>query len=90
MNGRRNIFTLLLIISGADLGGVTRVTSHPPLARQPVSCYYYVCDLSYFDVVLCPSLSHILAISFSRKPSPLNARSLRSLGFPKSPPSKKS
>jgi len=19
-----------------------------------ISCYYYVCDLSYFDVVLCP------------------------------------
>jgi len=29
-------------------------TSHPPpLARQPISCYYYACDLSYFDVVLC-------------------------------------
>ena len=32
-----------------------------PLARQPMSCYYYVCDLSYFDVVLCPSSSQILA-----------------------------
>ena len=38
---------------------MTRVTSHPPLARQPISCYYYVCNLSYFDVVLCPSSSQI-------------------------------
>jgi len=29
--------------SGADLGGMTRVTSHPP-ARQPISCYYCACD----------------------------------------------
>jgi len=46
----------------ADLAGVTTVTSHPyspPLALQPISCYYYVCDLSYFDV-----------ISFSHKPRP--------------------
>ena len=39
-----------------------------------VTCYYYACDLSYFDVVLCPSLSQILAtnaqISFSCKPRP--------------------
>ena len=40
--------------------GVTRVTNHP-LARQPISYYYYACDLSYFDVVLCPSSSQILA-----------------------------
>jgi len=33
----------ILYATGADLG-VTRVTSH--LARQPISCYYYVCDLS--------------------------------------------
>jgi len=33
---------------GADLGGVTRVTSHPPpMARQPISCYYYACDLTH-------------------------------------------
>jgi len=38
--------------------GVTRVTSHP-LAWQPISCYYYACELSYFDVVLCPSSSQI-------------------------------
>ena len=31
-----------------------------PLARQPISCYFYACDLSYFDVVLCPSSSQIL------------------------------
>jgi len=49
-----------------------------PLARQPISCYYYACDLSYFNVVLCPSSS----------PDPLNVHSLRSLGFPKSTPSK--
>jgi len=29
----------------ADLGGVTIVTSQPPppLAQQPISCYYYAC-----------------------------------------------
>jgi len=51
--------------------GVTRVTSHPPLTRQPVSCYYYACDLSYFDVVLCPSSSQIpqcLLSSLARVP----------------------
>ena len=64
----------------ADLG-VSTVTSPPPLARQPISCYYYACDLSYFDVVLCPSSSQI-------SPDPLNALSLRSLGFSKSPPLK--
>ena len=68
------------------------MTSHN-LARQPISCYYYACDLSYFDVVLCSFSSQILAtndqISFSRKPRPLNAHSLRSLGFPKSPALKK-
>ena len=61
---------------------MTRVTSHPPpLARQPISCYYCACDLSYFDVVLCLSSSQI-------SPDPLSARSLRLLGFPKSPPLK--
>ena len=35
-----------------------------------IICYYYACDLSYFDVVLCPSSSQILAISFTRKPRP--------------------
>ena len=34
--------TCLLIGPGADQGSVTRVTSHsPPLAQQPISCYYY-------------------------------------------------
>jgi len=64
-------------------GLVTLVT---PLARQPISCYYYACDLSYFDVVLCPSSSQILAtnaqISFSRKPRPPQC------SLPKSPPLK--
>jgi len=61
-----------------------------PLARQPISCYYYVCDLSYFDVVLCPSSSQILAISFSRYPRPPKC-SLASLArVPKVTPSKKS
>ena len=32
-----------------------------PLVRQPISCYCYACNLSYLDVVLCPSLSQILA-----------------------------
>ena len=94
---------------------MTRVTSHP-LARQPISCYYYACDWSYFDVVLC-STSSLLAtplhqeVTFSYytdltirtvksdcslissfhspvSPDPLNARSLLSLRFPKSPPLK--
>jgi len=61
------------------------------VARQPISCYYYACDFSYFEVVLCPSsLSQIMTtnaqIPFSRgSPDPLNARSRRLLGFPKSP-----
>ena len=69
---------------------MTRVTSHPPLARQPISCYYYACDLSYFDVVLCPSSSQILAtplhqeVTFSYQPRPPQC----SLEFPKSPPQK--
>jgi len=62
----------------ADLG-VTRVTSHLPLTRQPISCYYYACDLSYFDVVLCHSSSRI---HFPVSPDPFNARLLCSLGFP--------
>ena len=38
-------FSLDLNVScaGADLG-VTRVTSHPSLVWQPISCYYYACD----------------------------------------------
>ena len=91
------------------------MTSHPPpLARQPISCYYYACDLSYFAVVCallepnpgdataprsyvqllyrpdysqCPN-SQTLKFHSPVSPDPLNARSLRSLGFPKSPPSK--
>jgi len=66
----------------------TTVPRHQ-LQWQPISCYYYACDLSYFDVVLCPSSSQILAtnaeISFSRKPRPPPQCSLASLGFPKSP-----
>ena len=63
-----------------------------PLAWQPISCYYYACDLSYFDVVLCPSSTQILAtsaqISFSRKPR-LPRCSLASLVWlPTSPPLK--
>ena len=45
--------------SGAD-PGVTRVTSHTHLAWQPILCFH-ACDLSYFDVVLCPSSGQILA-----------------------------
>jgi len=62
--------------TGADLEGVTKVTSHPPLARQPISCYYYACDVSYFDVN-----SQTLKLHAPVSPDPLNARSLRSLGF---------
>jgi len=63
--------------AGADLEGVTRVTSHP-LPRQPISCHYNGCDLSYFDVVLCPSSSQFHS---PVSPDPLNARSLRWLGL---------
>ena len=56
-----NVTALPSEMQNQDLEGVTKVTSHPPLARQPISCYYYACDLSYFDVVLCPSSSQILA-----------------------------
>jgi len=31
------------LTAGADLRGMTIVTSHPLLARQPISCYYYAC-----------------------------------------------
>jgi len=72
----------------ADLGGWLGWQVTPPPARQPVSCYYYVCDLSYFDVVLCPSSNEIMAISFSRKPRPPQC-SIASLGrVPKVTPSK--
>ena len=70
-------------------GLVTLVT---PLARQPISCYYYACDLSYFDVVLCPSSSQILAtnaqISFSRKPRPPQCSLASIARVPKVTPSK--
>jgi len=71
--------------SRADLGGDSRVTSHP-LERQPISCYYYACDLSCFDVVLCPSASQIL-------PTPLHQEvtfSCYTARVPKVTPSKKS
>jgi len=70
--------------------GIPPIHHWTPLARQPISCYYYACDLSCFDVVLCPFSSRILAtnaqISLSRKPRPPQC----SLGFPKSPPLKNS
>jgi len=67
-----NIYTQI-IATGSYLGGWLGWLVTPPLARQPISCYYYACDLSYFDVVLCPSSSQIMAtplhqISFSRNP----------------------
>jgi len=50
------------LLTQGRIYGVTRVTIQPPpLTRQPITCYYYACDLSYFDVVLCPSTSQILA-----------------------------
>ena len=52
---------------GGSREGVTRVTSNP-LARQPISCFYYACALSYFDVVLCPSSSQIPLCSLARVP----------------------
>ena len=45
---------------GADLGGWLGWLVTP--WRGSISrCYYYACDLSYFDVVLCPSSSQSLA-----------------------------
>jgi len=44
-----------LHLAGADLGGVTRVTSHPPGAAAYSMLLLRVSDLSYFDVILCPS-----------------------------------
>ena len=43
--------------TGADLGGVTRVTSHPPpLARQPISCYYYnSCIKAIYTFLIMPT-----------------------------------
>ena len=61
------------------------MTSHPPLERQPISCYYYACDLGCFDVVLCPSASQIL-------PTPLHQEvtfSCYTARVPKVTPSKK-
>ena len=54
------------LVSGANLGGwLGRLVT--PLARQPISWYYYACDLSYFDVVLCRSSSHIPATSLHQE-----------------------
>ena len=47
-------------IPGTDLWGVNRVTSHPPLARHNNHVIIRRVT-SYFDVVLCPSSSQILA-----------------------------
>ena len=58
---------------------VTRVTSHLPGAA------------AYFVLLSCPRPnSQTLKFYSPVTPDPLNARSLRSLGFPKSPPLKKS
>jgi len=72
--------------SGADLGG----DYSPPWCGSlfHVIIMHVTC---YFDVVLCPSSSQIVAtLKFHSplSPDPLNARLLRSLGFPKSPPLK--
>ena len=57
--------TIIALLQGrGGSRGVTRVTSHPPPpARQPVSCYYYARDLSYFDITNAQ-------LSYSRKPRP--------------------
>jgi len=86
---------------------VTSVTSHPPWRGSLFHVVIIMPMTSYFDVVLCPSSSQILAtplhqeVTFSYytdlniakfhspvSPDPLNARSHRSLGFPKSSPLK--
>jgi len=66
VRSRRNHLRSNQIKSGADLEGVTRVGwLVTPLARQPISYYYDACDISYFNVVLCPSSSQILgAVKF--------------------------
>ena len=76
ISGVHQQYVCLAPFPGADLGaGVTRVTMVTPLARQPISCYYYACDLSYFDSPVSPD--------------PVNARSIASLArVPKVTPSK--
>ena len=86
----RHLFTIavccyFITVIALCKGGSRRVTSHP-LARQPISCYYYACDLSYFDVVNSQTLKFHSPVS----PDPLNACLLRSLGFPEAPPVKNS
>ena len=81
----------MFLCAGADLGGVTITIVTPPGAAAYFMLLLCV-RLKLFDVVLCPSLSQILATPLHPpslrsviSPDPLNARSLRSLGFPKSP-----
>jgi len=80
-----------LDISGADLGGLTRVTSHHPPARGSLFHVIIMCVTLVISMSFC---AHPRAKSWQFhspvSPDPLDARSLRSLGFPKSPPSKKS
>jgi len=80
------MFWLLLgcVLAGADLG-VTRVTSHPPPWRGSL---FHVIIMRVTEVISMSFCAPPRAKSFSCKPSPLNARSLRSLGFSKSPPLK--
>jgi len=61
------------------------MTSYPPGA----AAYFMLllCVKAIYTFLIMPTFYLKNAqISFSRKPDPLNARSLRSLGFPKSPP----
>jgi len=76
--------------AGADLGSdqLGWLVSPWRGSLQCISCYYYACDLSYFDVVVCPSSSQTLKFHSPVSPDALNARLLRSFGFPKSPPLK--
>ena len=70
--------------SKIQIGFIFLVPAHPGSPGKRAVKRVCVCDLSYFDVILCPSSSQILTISFSRKPRPHK----RSLGFPKSPAQK--
>jgi len=81
------------LISGADLGGVTRVTSHPSGAADyfMLLLCYNLCIKAIYTFLISPHPnSQMLKFHSPVSPDPLNARSLRSLWFSKSPPSKKS
>ena len=85
-----------------DKGGSTGVTIGwlvTPLARQLISCYvsFHACDLSYFDIVLCPSWAprakswrQTFKFHSPRKPIPPQCSLASLVRVPKVTPSKNS